>query len=169
MKYIEDQIGVIVTTVTAIMAASDIGITYINYLFGPIQEIDDSLIQMTKGVSYSEVKYPLVALFTDIEEGRGKDSSVESELSLHLIVGCLTRPEYTASQRLTLNFKAKIIPVYEQLLKSIASSGYYKQAAWQDIEHIATRCYKYGKGKYAFSDYIDCIELTNLKLTLHKT
>lgn len=165
MKYIEDQIGTIVTAVAAKLTP---GIAAVNYLFGPVEEIDESLRQMTKNLTQSEAKYPLVALFTDIEESRGKDSAVESELSLHIIVGCLTKPEYTASERLTLNFKTIIIPVYEQLLKSMASSGLFYQAVWQDIEHTATRCYKYGKGKYEFSDYIDCIELTNLKLTLYK-
>lgn len=162
VRYIEDQFTVIVADVATKLGSA------VLYQWGPIAEIDATLNQMTANLTQSESKYPLVALFTDIPEKRGFDSGIDSTVNLHLIVACLTDPTYTAPQRLLLNFKPIIIPVYDQLLKSIASSGYYMEGVWQKISHDAVRCYLYGKGKNQFADYVDCYEITNLKLTLNK-
>lgn len=155
----------------------------ISYMYGHPIEIIENLRQMSKREEYPiedigvvlAPKYPLIALFTDYEEKKGEDWQIESEVDLHFIIANITEKGYTAEERATVNFKAKLYPIYDQFLKSIASSGYFRESVWQDIKHTKTDRFFWGKtGLYAnagnvFEDYLDCIELTNLKLTLHKT
>jgi hypothetical protein len=162
VRYIEDQLAVIVADVATKLNRN------VMYAYGPTTEIDATLQQMTKDLTQSARKYPLVALFTDCTESKGERLEVDGVVKLHLIVASLTNASYTAPERLLLNFKPDIMPVYDQLLKSIASSGYYEEGVWQKIQHEGTRCYLYGKERNAFSDCVDCYEILNLKLTVKK-
>lgn len=147
----------------------------VQYLWGHPIEIIETLRQMSRDKSTEEDKFPLIALFTDYTETRGTDPSIDSVVRLHFIIATLTRPDYTAVERATNNFKPVLYPLYDQFLKSVIASGYYKNSSWQNIQHTKTDRFFWGRnGLYlntgnVFDDYIDCIELDNMELTVLRT
>lgn len=146
----------------------------VSYQYGHPIEIIENLQDMTGNLTQSASKFPLIALFTDVQETKGLNDGVTSEVKLHLIIATLTLSSYKSPERLTLNFTPVLYPIYNQLLKSIASSGYFLNPNAEKIEHEKVDRFFWGKnGLYlntgnVFNDYIDCIEVSNLKLNLKK-
>ena len=142
------------------------------YQYGDPKEIITNLKAMTIDPAQTSQKYPMLALFTDIEEKRGEQSSIEARVELNMILATLTQPTLIAPERIEQNFKITLYPLYYQLLKSISSSGYFMESAWQRLSHQKIdRLYwgRYGlraDNGNVFGDYIDAIEITNLKLSI---
>ena len=146
----------------------------VSYQYGHPIEIIENLQEMSLNLTQSAAKYPLIALFTDVSETKGEADGVDMSVKLHLIIATLTLNSYKSPERLTLNFTPVLYPLYEQLLKSIASSGYFLNPNAEKIEHEKVDRFFWGKnGLYlntgnVFNDYVDCIEVSNLKLTVKK-
>lgn len=146
----------------------------VSYLWGHPIEIIENLRYMSLDPTIAADKYPLIALFTDISETKGKDSGYESDVSLHLIIAINTLKRYSSEERLLNNFIPFLYPIYFQLLKSIAQSPNFHPAIWQNLEHEKSDRFFWGKnGLYlntgnVFDDLLDVIEIQNLKLTLKR-
>jgi hypothetical protein len=166
--YVYNQFSAIVASVAIKMGYA------VKYMWGHPLEVSEQLDQLSKMPAKAATKYPLIALFTDISESRGTEPSIEAEVKVHLIIAVNTLIRYTSAERLTKNFIPILYPVYDQLLKSIAESGYYTQGRVAKLIHTKTDRFRYGKtGIYAntgeiFKDKIDCIEIENLNLSIIK-
>ncbi|HNX87306.1 MAG TPA: hypothetical protein PKN12_10285, partial [Bacteroidales bacterium] len=60
------------------------------YQYGDPKEIITNLKAMTIDPEQTNQKYPMLALFTDIEEKRGEQSSIEARVELNMILATLT-------------------------------------------------------------------------------
>ena len=91
---------------------------------------------------------------------------------LNFIIAMLTFREFKAAERYAQSFNPFLIPIYELFLNKIAKSGYFRETEPSRIVHTKyDRLYwgrsgLYGNEGNIFNDYIDCIELTDLTLTL---
>ena len=164
IPYIYDQFTVIVADVATKLEID------IKYIWGHPLEVSDQLDQLSKMPTKAAKKYPLIALFTDIQEQHDTKISIK----IHLIIAVNTLARYTAIERATLNFKPTLYPIFEQLKKSICRSGYFVEGYSDRLVMTKTDRFRYGKtGIYAnsgeiFKDKIDCIEIENLNLTMLK-
>jgi hypothetical protein len=146
----------------------------VHYEHGHPLEIINTLRGMGKTPAYDPLKYPLIALFQDIDEKKGTGTQFESEVSVNIIIAMLTDPNRVASQRLSCNYIPVLYPLYVLLMESIAKSGYFYCYSISDLPHTKTdRMYWGKKGLYGsdgniFGDYIDAIEIQNLQLTIKK-
>lgn len=153
-------------TITA-KVKTDLALPVLNYLHGHPREITQVLAELSKNPTASATKYPLIALFQDFEENRNGDFI---ELKLQMIIAVLTDNKLTAPERYDVSFKPIIYPIYDELLNQIARSTYFAEATIKQIQHIKVdrlfwgRSGLYGSEKNIFNDYIDCIELKELKL-----
>lgn len=165
---IYDQFAVIVAHTAAKLGYA------VRYEWGHPLEISDILKSLSKMPTKAETKFPLVALFTDIQEIKGDSSAIQAEVKLHLIIAINTLSKYSSRERLEINFKPKLYPIYNQLLKSICQQGFYVEGVPGSLEHNYYDRFRYGKtGIYSntgeiFQDKIDCVEIENLKLTVLK-
>jgi len=164
-----DIIKNIVSATSLAMYGNAPGATVINYMHGHPREITESLQEMTKNPTASAGKYPVIALFQDFDENVDGDFV---RLKLNMIIGTLTDPKYKAAERYTVNFTPTLYPIYELLLNKLSRSGYFAEASERDVKHTKIdRLYwgrngLYGNEGNIFNDYIDCIELRDLKLNL---
>ncbi len=132
----------------------------VNYLFGHPVEILETLRQMSEAPTLEFKRYPLVALFTDIEEHKGR-KGIYSTAELTLLVVHHTQPEYKAAERLVKNFKPVIHPVVDALLDGIADSPYFMELEKEMIERTETDQYYIGRQGTAggeantTNDYLD--------------
>jgi len=149
--------------------------TAIHFEHGHILEVVNTTKGMSKTPAYDPLKYPLIALLQDFDEQKGTDE-VLSEISVNLIIAALTDPKMVASQRLSCTFIPVLYPIYDQLMTSIRKSGYFRGNPNRiaDWPHTKTDRMYWGKagigGSEAniFGDWLDAIEITNLKLTVIK-
>lgn len=176
--YIVDELKAIAAKVSAIMTpelqAYDSMITGVHYLHGHPAEIIETLGQRDKSKTMVYDKYPLIALFQDFPERVAEDVGIMSEITLHLIIARATRPDYKAAERYQYNFKPVLYPVYYELLKQLHLSKAFITKAPTMIRHIKIdRLYWGREGLWKnqgniFNDWIDCIEIRDLKLKVNQ-
>ena len=162
-RYIYDQFREIVTSVSTVS-----GITCY-YQFGHYFEVIQNLRAITQDPTKPDQKYPLIALFADYEEERGRVPGIESEVSLHLIIATLTDKDYSATERAEINFKPTLEPIYDALEQCVLSSGYYQNRMFRCKK--INRFYWGKNGLFdqsgnVFEDMIDAIEIKNLQLSV---
>lgn len=148
------------------LQALDSRITGVHYLHGHPIEILETLAQKDKSNKFRFDKYPLIALFEDIEENNA-GNYLNSSGGLNIIIARATRPEYKADVRREKNFKPFLYPLFENFMQE------YKRMEGLSLlpAHISyrkiDRLYWGRSGLYRNSanignDFIDAIEIQNL-------
>lgn len=143
----------------------------VNYLYGHPIEVNETLVNLSK-ISTNPERFPLIHLITDFDEIKGKRFGVDADVSLHVLISGLTKKEYSANERMERVFKPLLIPIYLEFLNKIARSKYFTESTKELIEHTKTNRLMWGKAGVQgyegliFTDVLDCIEITDLKLTV---
>lgn len=176
--YLHREFATIVKAVsdklTPSLKAVDPVITGVHYQFGHPLEIINTLGEFTKGETARFDKYPLVAFFLDSTVKRGEIGLYgEQEINMAIIRACKD-PNQTASQRDDFNFIPVLTPIYLELLNQISYRGdLFNIGTPETIEHNMTNRYYWGrKGlwgneKNIFNDWVDAIEINNMKLKIN--
>lgn len=145
--------------------------TPVYYMFGHPNEIVQNLTEMTKAPSQANLKYPLVALFTDILVDKNRDG-IYGEARMTLIIATLTQPTYKAADRLAKNFKPILQPIKCELVEQISRVKQWQPTGNGELKYKEIEHYYWGKeGLYGseaniFNDYIDAIELRDVLVTI---
>ena len=137
--------------------------THVFYLHGHRMEIASTLAEMSANSALKYQKFPLICLFQDFTE---RVDLVGREVTLNLAIMTDTRPEYKSDERYENSFVNCLYPLHDLLIKYMARN--------KDIEGIK---FEYDKtdrlywGKSAIdgsvvNDFVDAIEITNLKLRI---
>lgn len=141
----------------------------LHFEYGHPMEIVEQIQKMRAKPSLR--RFPLLALLMDFDETKGERPDIQSTVSLNLIIATLTKPESTARQRYAETFKPKLYPIYEGLIDAIKRSGYFLIVN-ELIPHTKTdhvmwgKAGLYGNTEKTFNDFIDAIEINNLKLQI---
>lgn len=177
--YLHREFTAIVEAVSAKLLpqlkAYDSAITAVHYLFGHPLEIINALGEYEKGVSSKFDKYPLVAFFLDMPMLRGREIGVYGEATVHIAIirECLN-PNQTADERDQTNFIPVLTPIYLELMNQISFRGdLFLLPGREMIPHDPIYRYYWGKQglngneRNIFNDWVDCIEIKNLKLKIN--
>ncbi|KAF0193984.1 MAG: Uncharacterized protein FD166_3610 [Bacteroidetes bacterium] len=141
----------------------------VNYLHGHPKEITATLTEMTRNPTASAQKYPLIALFQDFEEDLSGDFL---KVKLQMIIAVMTKNTLSAPDRYAVSFRPFLYPIYGELIKVISRSGYFNESTEKQVKHIKVdrlfwgRNGLYGNEGNIFNDYIDCIEIKDLRLNV---
>jgi hypothetical protein len=165
-------------TLTPKLKLVDSGITAVHYEHGHPIEIIETLREKDASESFKFDKYPLIALFQDFPEDVNVGPGVQSEVTLHLIIARATMPSYKAADRYNFNMRPVLYPIYEELLKQLYYSRAFMIKSPGQIPHKKyDRLYWGREGlqatksrneKNIFNDWIDCIEIKNLKIKVNQ-
>ena len=144
----------------------------LGYHYGPVDEVTETLVQMSYDPVVNATKFPLIALFTDITEKRGQDTGQWAEATLNIIIATLTDGNYKAAERTSVSFQAVLYPIYECFLKAIVKSHYFNVDHVDFVVHNKIDRYNWGRKSLTIdgqpsSDFIDAIELQNLVLKVN--
>lgn len=126
-------------------------------------------LQLMKGTVLSG--RPFILLLLDIEESF-KKSNIEA--TVNIVIGTVTEPSYSTDARYSNNFTPILYPIYEEAIKRLCNGSKtihttsfleftkYDRVLWgkQGL---------YGMTGNIFDDYIDAIEINNLKLLITKS
>lgn len=146
----------------------------VHFQFGHPLEIIENLKRMTGNTGNVDVKYPLIALFHDFKEKRGRVNHIEYEADFRFIIATVTDPNYLANERIENSFKPILYPIYDSFIDEIMLSNYF-ESAYNSVKYHDKwdRMYWgrnpiYNQKENLFSDYIDAIELENFNLKILK-
>jgi hypothetical protein len=163
-RYITDIVGEVVTATATALSNS------IHYEFGDMNEVVMLLSKMSLYKQSAEKKYPLVAMFTDIPENRGRATHIQSEITIpSIIIATFTSQKYTAKERMEKSIKPILQPIYDELLKQFKLHQAVDVAAANLIVHQKINRLSWGQSALfqennAGTDFIDAIEIRNLEL-----
>ena len=138
------------------------------FLAGSYEEITASLNELAQSPTLRGKRYPGIFLFQPFtEETKGDFIQVND---FHLLIAMNTEPTLKAADRYIANFDPYLYPIYDAFMHEISRSGYFNECNVREIE-ADVRDYPYyspdGEANI-FNDYIDCIEIKNLKLKVKR-
>jgi hypothetical protein len=148
-------------------------ITEVSFEHGHILEIIKTLSQKNASNEYLYKRFPLIAMIQDTPINRG-GFGLNGEANLHLLILNSTDRNYVAEERKEKNFKPVLYQIYESLFKQISYSPYIFDHSISTMSHTQIDRYYWGKDGLAgmdgniFNDWVDCIEIKNLKLKLSR-
>lgn len=143
----------------------------LNYHYGHRLEIVNIFKEWTRKDTVKKEQFPAICLFHDFEE-RVSNNGYERECDLNLVIMTDTKPTFTAADRYTYSFDPVLYPLYELFMERLAESS---EIAEVYPEHTKIDRLYWGKtGLYGntgniFNDYIDAIEIDNLKIKTLKS
>lgn len=144
----------------------------VEYLFGSSQYIKDVLDTYSKSPATSdESKFPLIALFTPIEEERGDEYAKAAKVSL--IIACSSRKDWNNEEREQYSFVNILRPIYNRLLDVLLADKRIDWGYSEKIPHNYSENYDYGRyGAYTdsgeeVSEPIDAINIRSLEIKVH--
>lgn len=153
------------TIVAAVKTA--LGLSVLDYQYGFIEELNETLKQMDANPTGSVSKFPLVYLaepFTTDHGEVGIYGSVDADI---FIINTTTK-DWKAKERMTNNYKPILYPIRRELLNQIALSPVFENANVENIKHKTTKGYYWGEAqKSVLNDAVDCLKLSGVKLRIH--
>lgn len=137
----------------------------IYYRWGHREEITKELTELDGSKSLKSNKYPLVWLVMDFDEAKGDNFDVYSKTAISFVFAVGTEINYTEQQRRDKSFLPKLLPMYGEFINQVSVSATFRQPYAAGIKHnFMLRPYWGEGGKNLFNDFVDAIEIRNLKL-----
>ncbi len=164
--YIVDIIGEVVQAVNAAITTSLPDVT-INYTYGRSIQILKKLQDLNNSTTKKNTKYPLIALFQDFPETRGRNDFYAEVRLPKIVIACLTKSTDEPPTRYEKNFKPLLYPIYYEFLRQITK--HKNIVASKDINTIQhTKWDRPGTQPEGqnMNDILDAIEIENLTLTI---
>jgi len=148
-------------------AAGGVGWDVLNYQYGYITELAETLQQWEETQEWREKKYPLVWLRQPFTIKRGEPNYYGTIPDLTLFIMNRTDVNYKAAQRMELNFKPILHPIYRELVKQIdLSVAFDFEDYTPDLEE--TDFYYWGDEEKSYlSEIVDCLRLQNFVIKLN--
>lgn len=142
------------------------------YMYSHPVEMAETLTELSKSPATNGLRYPLIAVLTDVIVNRDKQEYY-GRTSLRVLIATESNKNYRADEREELSFKPVLLPLYYQFLEQIRKCGHFVINYDEGIPHEYTKRLYWGhNGLFGqstdidFKDYVDCIEITNLQLTI---
>lgn len=152
---------------------NDPGWPVLRYEYGYIRELNQTLQQAEGNEAEFDKKYPLIWLaepFTVVRD----DPNFFGRVKLDIFIIVNTDPNYKAHERMLLNYKPIIYPIYRELMNQIALSVCFTNSDKDNIEnkdsfiHTLTKGYYWGDSqKQILNDNVDCLKIGSLELNIH--
>jgi len=147
--------------------------TGVRYDYGHPSDIVGRIAQMSTTEANRFKKYPLIGLFLDIPETKGKNVGIATSARLNLFICISTDKTWTPQQRTQQSFVPVLIPIYNEFIRQIDRHTAIMKPEGLIYEHQYAERYQWGKGgleyynngqKNIFNDAIDAIEIIGLNL-----
>lgn len=140
----------------------------LNYQYGKLEEVNEMLISYTKTPEFAAQKFPMIWVFTGFKITRGsfRFFGTTSDLRIFIITGSAQGDKSVT--RVTKSFKPLLYPIYREFLRQIAKSKVFTDNLPETITHNVKDYYFFSQDgtKSVLTDVVDCVEVSNLKLTI---
>lgn len=160
MICIEELFKNIVEDVNAGLSGRGISVCF---RFGTLREVVDTLNSLPQE---DGGKCPLIALIEPYQQQRGIPH-IHSRLKLRFLIATCAQQGQTAEDRLEVNFKPVLFPVYDAFLNSVKHSEYFRT---DEVKHTVSHHFEIGREVLSgyegsvYNDHIDAIEIQEMEL-----
>lgn len=155
-----DEMATIVTSVKTALS-----LPVLNYQFGYVDELKNNMHKMSQDSVNAALKMPLV-YFVQPFTVRRDDFRYYGKASLELFVVNKSTQDWTATERMTSNFKPVIYPITRELISQIARSKVFAESIPGKVPHKVTDLYYWGDQQKILNEIFDCQFITGLELTI---
>jgi len=164
---VTDEMGDIVTAAKAALNATTIEFPVLNYQYGFIEELNETLAQYESDPSKFNKKFPLIWLAEPFTIVRGLPNLFGKTKPDIFIINA-TEKTWKAAERMENNYKPILFPIYRQLLVEIVKSLAFSHQSVESISHTLTKGYYWGEAQKAvLNDAVDCLKLGSVELPIH--
>jgi len=146
--------------------------TGVRYDYGHPADIIAELVQLSATESNRFKKFPMIGLFLDLPQKRGKAvDSFSVRLNGFIAVG--STKTWTPIQRTQQSFVPLLHPIYDEFITQLLKHPAIVMPENRVIPHGYVERYQWGKGgleyyengkKNIFNDFMDAIEFTDMEL-----
>jgi hypothetical protein len=167
---ISDTVITITVDTSSKVAPTAISVV-LNYHYGHLLEIKNIFQQATAKASLKLEQFPAIVLVQDFPEVTDRKKHLR-EATLRVIILTDSKQSYIASDRYTYIFEPKLYPLEDLFFKCLERSNEisgYDQGFTRWDRLFWGRTQGEGTASNIFNDYIDAIELENLKIKILNT
>lgn len=145
-----------------------LNLSVLNYQYGYVDELKETLAQMAKTPAFAVKKYPLVWLVQPFTIARGELGWFGTLENGRLFIIAPSEKTLKAQGRMSTVFKPVIYPIYTEILNQVVISSEFDQLDVDSLSHKITDRYYWGEEQQkVISDVFDCLEISQLKLKIH--
>lgn len=142
-----------------------LNIPVLNYQYGYIEELNQTLAQWSKTPDFASKKFPLVWLMQPFVINRGEKGFYGNVEGLKIFIINSSDKTWKAPERMTKNFKAVIYPIYRELMKQINMHKAFESS--YNRKHRFIDRYYWGEAQSSvLNDVVDCSEISNIELKI---
>jgi hypothetical protein len=135
------------------------------YMHGHPVEIGQIVSEKGASAEYKYKRYPFICLFQDFDEEH-TDHNVSASLNLAIVTS--SKQSFSAAERYNETFTNTLYPLFDILIEEIKKSRHMDLLPG-NIKFTKTDKLFWGRSNAnVLNDYVDAIEITDLKLTFHK-
>lgn len=181
VEILEDVVAVVSTNTLAKIKEAEYAAnaTAVHYMYGSDEEIVARLSLLSKTKESRLEKYPLIWLMTPFDQFQSVRKGYD-DLTFDILVINGTKADLISPERYSKNFKPILKPIADEFLNQLQvfTYGRYKPFEAGEMENGYRFNDYWGKKKAVASssnasantllDFLDCIELRNIKLKLEK-
>lgn len=152
------------------LQAVESNITELNYQYGPLRELQQTLVQMKEGVTTPAKMWPLVWLIEDVTLDRSNARRYLGNTILRVVVAYPTNANWKSPEREAQTFAPILRPIYYRLLEAIEYSYHFHRQDRLSIPHRMTeRKYWSADNEAAnqLTTYVDAIDIEQLQLRVN--
>jgi hypothetical protein len=148
-----EEIGTIVEAVK-----TSLNLSVLNYQFGYVTELVQTLQQYDADPSGESIKFPLVWFAEPVDINRGEPGIYGKVEDANIFIINATGKDWKAKDRIDNNFKPVLYPIYRELLKKIIASASFDDVDIEKLQHKVSNRYWWGENeKSVLNDIVDCI------------
>lgn len=164
---LEDELELIVSKASDSLISRGVLTRAINYQFGSWDEINTILAQYSKTQAFSALKFPLF-WFVQPYTIKRVSGGYFGDTSLRFFIITDSNKDWTPKQRMELNYKPVILPVYREVVNQILlSTQIFDGLMDNHLPHDVTRRPYWGEEQQKqIDDVVDCMEISNLELKI---
>lgn len=158
--FLVDDIGTLIGLVK-----SELELPVLEYRFGYLKELNQTLQQMNESPEHAFAKYPLAWVLQPFKIQRGISGFYGVTSDLRIFIINQSNKEAKAPERMESNFKPIIYPIYRELLKQIDISINFSTQGIPSIKHSLID--RYWIRDLGLDDTVDCLEINGLELRIN--
>ena len=152
-------------TVAAAVKA-ELGISVLNYQYGEVEELNETLKQWETDPSKFNLKFPLIWVAEPYQITRGP-VDIFGIAEVNVFVINQTQKDWKAKERMDNNFKPVILPIYREFLKQIGISLAFDHPFGRVPEHRTINRYYLGENRQStLNDVVDAMKISGMKLRI---
>lgn len=135
------------------------------YMHGHPIEIGEIVSLKSQNSEWQYKRYPFICLFQDFDETH---TSTNFSATLNIAIVMKSKQDYRAEDRYNDTFVNVLYPLYELFIQELKKSKYLDLSP-ANISFTKTDRLMWGRSNQnVLNDFVDAIEITDLKLTFHK-